>query len=346
MVFLISNTSFADDNDTTYTYRWGRGLNIPAFNLNLGGYSGISFEHTESDPEAVILDDISFFVSWSPHARIRFFSEFEMENFISSNDGVANFWESFNLERLYVDFLVSDSFSIRLGQFMTPVGIWNKNPIMPLVWTSSRPLVTKSYFFPSRTNGLMLTQQWIINNHNLDISIYLDDSNHLDPRQVNHHQSTYSEVAFKQAIGTSIRYKVNHELDIGLSSLVFKKRMELQQTMNYLIGLDLFWKKNGYELQTEWAYRYAPERLGNEVSGYIQGVIPLGNEIFAVERYELLSGQHQDFYTNFNGVTHIGVSALVWRPFFFLVLKAEYRFGHNNKQLVPSGFFSSISVLF
>ena len=96
----------------------------------------------------------------------------------------------------------------------------------------------------------------------------------------------------------------------------------------------------------EWAYRRASDEQGNEVSGYVQGVAPLGHKFFAVGRYELLSGRHQQFSVDFKGTAHVGISALVWRPFSPLTLKAEYRFGHNNQQLAPSGLFSSISVLF
>jgi hypothetical protein len=291
------------------------------------------------------LDDISFFISWSPTARIHIFSELEMENLISSQ-GIASFSESFSLERLYVDFLITDSFTLRLGQFLTPVGRWNTLHASPLVWTTSRPLATKSHFFPSRTNGINLMQQWVIQGGDLDVSFYIDDSEHLDPRQLNRHQSVDSEAAFRQAIGTSIRYKINHELSVSFSYLAFKKRLEAENTINHLFGADLLWQKNGYEVQMEWAYRHANQQQGDEISGYIQGVVPLGYKLFAVGRYELLTGQHQNFTVDFEGTAHIVIPALVWRPFFPLVLKAEYRFGNNNQQLAPSGFFSSISVLF
>ena len=314
-------------------------------NLTLGGYSGISFEHHESDSNVVSLDDLSLFISWSPTDHIHVFSELEMENLISSQ-GIASFSESFSLERLYVDFLITDSFTLRLGQFLTPVGRWNTLHASPLVWTTSRPLATKSHFFPSRTNGMMLTQQWIIEGRDLDVSFYIDDSEHLDPRQLNRHQTADSEAAFKQAIGMSIRYNINHELNLGFSYLAFKKRLEAKNTLNHLFGVDFIWQKEGYEIQMEWAYRHASQQQGDEISGYIQAVVPLGYNFFAVGRYELLTGQHQNFEVNFEGTAHIAVPALVWRPFFPLVLKAEYRFGNNNQQLAPSGFFSSISVLF
>jgi hypothetical protein len=343
--FLMNPALLASDHKSIMHYQWGRGLTIPSMDLTLGGYSGISFEDYESDSNNASLDDISFFISWSPTARIRFFSELEMENLISSQ-GISSFSESFSLERLYVDFLVTDSFTLRLGQFLTPVGRWNTLHASPLVWTTSRPLVTESHFFPSRTNGAMLKQQWFINGNDLDVSIYIDDSKHLDPRQLNHHYNTNSEAAFKYAIGTSIRYKVTHELNFGFSYLSFETRLEEKSSLNHLMGIDLLWQKKGYEIQVEWAYHYKNRQQGDTISGYIQGVIPLTDEFFIVGRYELFTGQYLNFLEKFEGTSHLAIPALVWRPFFPLVLKAEYRFGDNNQQLAPSGFFSSISVLF
>ncbi len=313
--------------------------------LTLGGYSGISFEDYESGSNNVSLDDISLFISWSPTARIRFFSELEMENLISSQ-GISSFSESFSLERLYVDFLVTHSFTLRLGQFLTPVGRWNTRHASPLVWTTSRPLVTKSNFFPSRTNGIMLKQQWFIKGNDLDVSIYIDGSKYLDPRQLNHHYNTDSEAEFKYAIGTSIRYKATHELNLGFSYLSFEKRLAARNSLNHVIGVDLLWQKKGYEIQIEWAYHYENKQQVDNISGYIQGVIPLTDKFFIVGRYESFTGQYQGFLDKFKGTSHFAIPALVWRPFFPLVLKAEYRFGDNNQQLAPSGFFSSISVLF
>ncbi|MDQ7091289.1 MAG: hypothetical protein Q9M50_11770 [Methylococcales bacterium] len=340
---LVSKPSLAIDS-SLLSYQWERGLTFMSANLTLGGYSGVSFKLNESGTGTVTLDDISLFISWSPYARIRFFSEIEMENLVS-NRAIASFSESLSIERLYVDFLISDRLTLRLGQFLTPVGRWNTIHVWPLTWTTVRPIVTKYHFFPSQSNGIMLMQQWIINQQNLKVSFYLDDSEHLNPRQINHHKMD-PDAVFKQAAGVSINYEINHELALGFSYLAFKKQVETQQAINHLVGLDLLWQKKGYEIQTEWAYRQADDQQGEEIAGYIQGVVPLGHKFFAVGRYELLSGRHQRFSINFNGTAHVGVSALVWRPFSPLSLKVEYHFGHNNQQLAPSGFFSSISVLF
>lgn len=347
---LFSAFCHADpiDHSITPTYRWGRGLNIPSAHLNLGGYINVTFERFESNQDVVALDDLSLFISWSPFDQIRFFTELEMETLIST-DGITDFSNSFSLERLYVDFLITDSFAIRFGQFLTPVGIWNTTHAAPLVWTTSRPIVTESQTFPSRTNGLMFTKQFVVNGHDLDISLYFDDSDDLDPRQIDGiHDSEHidPEVAFEHAIGGHINYQPMESFKTGFSYLAFKKRSDIHSSTNHLLGVDLLWEKDGYQIQMEFAYRTASDQQGTETSGYLQGIAPLGHKLFAIGRYEFVDGQHQLDSTITDGTTHVGVAALAWRPYIPLVIKAEYRFGDNNELLAPSGFFSSISMLF
>ncbi len=347
---IATSICFADETNTsiTPTYHWGRGLTIPSADLTLGGYINVSYEHFESKSDTASLDDLSLFISWSPHAQIRFFAELEMESLISTH-GVADFSDSFSLERLYVDFLFTDTFSARFGQFLTPVGIWNLTHASPLVWTTSRPIVTESQLFPSRTNGLMLTKQFIVNDHDLEFSLYVDNSDALDPRKLdgsNDEDRIEPEVAFKHAIGTHLIYEPIDSLRTGFSYLAFKKRADKGLSTNHLLGVDLFWGKEGYEVQMEFAYRTADDEQGSETSGYLQGVAPLGNKFFAIARYEFVDGKHQYEETIVDRTTHVGVPALAWRPYIPLVIKAEYRFGTNNEKLAPSGFFTSISMLF
>ena len=343
---IIFSYSFANEINHSIkpAYHWGRGLKVPSADLNLGGYINIAYEQHESKQDIIELDDLSLFISWSPHSQVRFFAELEMESLIST-DGIANFSESFSLERLYVDYLATDSFSIRFGEFLTPVGIWNTIHAAPLVWTTSRPIVTKGEFFPSQTNGLMLTKQFDINDHDLGISLYFDDSHDLDPRKIDSDHIT-TETTFEYAIGSHINYKPIDSLKTGLSYLAFKKHADKSLSANHLLGFDLFWEREGYEMQMEFAYRTAPDKQGSETSGYLQGIAPLGYKLFAIGRYEFVDGTHQLDSTTFDGTAHIIVPALAWRPYIPLVLKAEYQFGNNNNDIAPSGFFTSISMLF
>lgn len=315
---------------------------MPDSHLNLGGYFHSSFKqlHTTQKPKnSAALDDISLFVSWSPHDRVRFFSEIELEDWLSTDTGI-HLQSAFRVERLYVDLFASDSLSLRLGKFLTPFGYWNVTHAAPLVWTTTRPLATDEQLFPSHVSGVMINKSFSFDEQNLDIAIYADDSLMLDPHQ--------DKLNFDHAFGGRIHYEVFEQLHLGMSYLAFNKKVIPNRAINHFAGLDLLWKKNDYELQMEWNYRYAHDFQGSESNFYLQAVapLPLGTQIFAVGRYEYLKGQHEIDATIIPSNTHIGVAGLTWRPFTPLAVKAEYRLGSGNQLIAPSGFFTSISMLF
>lgn len=334
--FCTSLFSFSYSASITPSYEWGRGLSVPEANLNLGGYLNSSFEHIGSQNIAA-LDDFSAFISWSPTARLHFFSELEIEDWLAT-DGGRNFNSAFKVERLYLDFLANEKTFLRTGKFLTPVGLWNVIHAAPLVWTTTRPLVTDEQFFPSHASGLMLNRKIDINEHNLDVSIYADDSSSLDPRK--------NEINFDNAFGGRINFEISKHAQLGASYLDFKRRSRFQLDRNHLIGVDMLWKNKGYELQIEINYRHANDLQGKEKGGYIQWVIPLTKQLYAVTRYEYLEGTKHFDGRYFHHSTNLGIVGLTWRPFVPLAIKAEYRLGSGNQIIAPDGVFTSLSLFF
>ncbi len=337
---MLAPNCFADDtagNYLTPNYHWGRGLRLPQFNLTIGGYANITYKHYERQKDTFTFDDLSLFITWTPLARLRFFTEFELEDTFS-NQGIAKSDQTFSLERLYVDFLASESLTLRLGKFLTPVGLWNVIHAAPLVWTTSRPLVTEGNIFDSHATGLMVRKNFLLNEQDLEISLYLDDSNDLDPLP--------NAEEFKNAFGAHVNYQLSNYLQLGASYVGFKKRADQSLSRNHLFGLDLFWMRNRYEIQMEFVYRHANDLQGNETGFYIQGVAPLKHNFFAVGRYEFLDGTHRTNDVMSDSTINLGVAGLAWRPYVPLVVKAEYRFGSDDYQIAPNGFFSSIAFFF
>ncbi len=321
------------------TYLWGRGLNIPAANLTIGGYADASYKKFDHKPDTAAIDDLSLFITWNPASRLHFFSELEFEDAINSSQGIQFSEKTFLVERLYADFLINETFKLRFGKFLTPVGIWNTIHVAPLVWTTSRPLVTEGFVFPAHANGLMVNGKFIINDHNLDVSVYVDDSRDLDPHK--------NKVVFKNALGLRINYEILDHLQFGFSYLAYKNQTIFDYSdRNHLLGADLLWKKKGFEIQSEFIYRQAGKQLGNETGLYVQTVAPLGYHFSAIGRYEFLSGTHLTNNILETGTINLGVAGIAWRPYTPLVIKSEYRFGGNNSLVAPSGFFMSISTFF
>jgi len=315
------------------SYQWGRGFSWPAANLNLGGYFNASYQQPESLKNKTTLDELSLFITWSPHQRVRFFSEVEVDDWLST-EGIDTLNNAIRAERLYVDLLATESTTLRVGKFLTPVGRWNITHAAPLIWTTTRPLVTERRLFTSHASGLMLTQKFDISDHNLDVSVYVDDSTDLDVLD--------NQLGFENAVGGRMTFDISEQLQIGASFIDYKNKTVTHKTRNDLFGLDLLWKKDGYEIEMESIYRTADDNQGHERGLYIQGVVPLFEHFFAIGRYEYVSGTHRYIPTH----TDIGVTGLAWRPFTPLVIKAEYLFGNQNQYVAPSGFFTSISMFF
>ncbi|WP_131655554.1 hypothetical protein [Methylocucumis oryzae] len=315
------------------SYQWGRGLTWPWANLNIGGYFNASHQQPEMLQEKTTLDELSAFITWSPHQRLRFFAEVEVNEWLSTV-GIDTLDNAIRAERLYADLLLTETTTLRLGKFLTPVGRWNVTHAAPLIWTTTRPLVTERRLFTSHASGVMLTQRFVVAERNLNISFYADDSADLDVLD--------NELGFENGLGGRIEFEISDHLQLGASFIDFKNKTVTRKTRNDLYGIDFLWKKDGYELELEAIYRSADDNQGEEQGLYLQSVIPLPYDFYLINRYEHINGTHRFLPTD----TDIGVSGLAWRPFTPLVFKAEYLYGQGNEFVAPSGFFASIAMFF
>jgi hypothetical protein len=332
-LYLAISVCHADS--VTPNYQWGRGINLLSGRLNIGGYANAAFELPNRQKNSLTLHDLSLFISASPSDSVRIFSEIELEDGLSTSR-THNFNTILRVERLYIDYLASEEVTVRLGKWLTPFGRWNVVHAAPLVWTTSRPFITDEQLFPSHSSGMMLSKKFDIAEHNLDLSFYIDASQHLDLRK--------DPINFENAFGSRFNMELSEQLQIGFSYLGFKQA-NMNDARNHLVGADLFWKKNDYELQMELSYRHTL-LMGDEKGFYIQGVAPLAEKFFAVSRYEYFDGVHRGVFNNLQSTSHSAITGLVWRPAVPLAIKAEYRFGNQNQAFTPSGFFTSIALFF
>ena len=107
--------------------------------FDIGGYGEIHANFNQgSDKDQIdihrfVLDFNYDFEDW-----IRFRSELEVEHaFISDDDG------EISLEQFYVDFMFHDKLNLRIGRFLTPLGIINQRHEPPLFYGVERPNVDK-----------------------------------------------------------------------------------------------------------------------------------------------------------------------------------------------------------
>ena len=105
--------------------------------LSIGGYGEMHANFSEArDQDQFDLHRLVLYLGYDFNDWIKFHSEIELEHgFVSSDSGgevVA--------EQLYVDFLLSDRFNVRVGRVLTPLGIINAKHEPPSFLGVERPL--------------------------------------------------------------------------------------------------------------------------------------------------------------------------------------------------------------
>lgn len=325
----LSATAMADADSA---YRLGGGYPVSETGLRLGGYANAQAAMPRTDPWSFELTDLSLFLTWDNGSRLHFFSELEAGDVLSAGEhqslGTKN--AHFEFERFYLDTLVNNNLTVRLGKFLTPVGQWNVIHAAPLVWTSSRPVVTED-LFSTHVSGLMLHGSVSVAERQLEYSVYGDVSDSFDPHR--------SQDPFENALGAHLRYFLHDTLQIGASFAHFALNERLP-VRYYLSGLDVAWSYQRFELSSEIAYRASDHgNIKNSWQGFAQSVIPVSRHWFAVGRYEFFEQQ-------LDKTGQVGLLGLAYRPLPPVVWKLEYRLGTHNEMLAPDGLSTSIAILF
>ena len=315
-------------------YQLGRGYKVGDTGIHLGGYAIAQTRGVGSSPWSFNVDDLSLFLTWDNGSRLRFFSETEVENLLSAGEhrDLTTGMAKFQLERLYLDYLVNESLTVRLGKILTPVGQWNLIHADPLVWTTTRPVATDNLFSEHAT-GIMLHGMIPLAGRSLDYSVYGDYSSALDP-------SHTESIHFDNAIGARLRYALTNKLLIGASFVDFALQ-DSRNTRNQLMGFDFAWSYQHFAVNSEIVYRNNDSSVSrnNLWQGYVQGVAPLTNHFYGVSRYEFFDQAKDQF-------GQVGVFGFAYRPKPPLIWKLEYRLGEHNRHLAPDGLYASFSLLF
>jgi hypothetical protein len=306
-------------------------LDAPSFleNFNLGGYSSAEVNvHPGGKAEGAI-NEIGIILSWENGGRFRFLSELDLDRPISFNrNDTAVAKDSYlNLERLYVDYNLSEKLNLRAGRFLTPAGRWNLVHAEPLVWTSTRPLAT-SRLFPLSTNGLMVYGAVPMANNAFEYSFFAEG---VKDQIVNN-----NDIPFEDTVGA--RFTFSGKVNWGLSLLEFNENTPSKQSFR-LAGLDFLFQHEGWEFSGEAFQRYYSNYSDGGSGAYLQGVAPLGNQWFAVGRVE-------SFKRPTEGSSARWLVGAAWRITPSRVLKVEYVGGDGEQPGSPKGLMASFAILF
>ncbi|HEY0975154.1 MAG TPA: hypothetical protein VGE57_11730 [Solimonas sp.] len=317
-------------------YQLGQGLSL-GHGFTLGGYGAFSVADTDGPEDRRAGLDALSAILWWDDARWRFFGELELADaFVARTGDIGSDDARLVLERFYFDYFQRDEIKLRLGKFLTPVGRWNLIHAAPLVWTTSRPLITESTF-PTNATGAMVHGLLPIGDQGIEYSIYASPGEELFPEP---HKPT-----FREAYGLHLSGSPLPHLETGFSFVDFELD-EGVRARRKLYGVDLQWAVDRFELSAEYVHRTSRLHLESrdEQGGYVQAVVPLSTTLYAVARYEQFRGVQAPERLR------LYLGGLNYRPRPGLVFKAEYVESDvdavSGEPRTEDGFRASIAVLF
>jgi len=329
----MCHPAIAEDTSANDEYQPGYGWKVPGTGFRLGGYASLEGENDRHEPSQLDLSNLSLFIWWEGDGKLKLFSELDLEDALTYEQGrgFTTKHAYAALERAYADYLYSDRLNFRAGKFLTPIGRWNVIHAQPLVWTSSRPLITERTF-PTNATGVMAYGTLPVGGHDIDYSIYsaVGEDWRPDPKLD----------PFEEAYGAHINVPVSANTEIGVSYANFEQKASVGERKN-LVGFDYLWSQHRYEVSAEVAYRFSDEGSQSDEKGlFVQGVMPISERWYALGRYEWYDPAGPAPAMN------VELLGLAMRISPALIFKAEYSHASNNRIQAQEGFFTSFSILF
>lgn len=173
-------------------------------------------------------------------------------------------WGGIEIERVYLDWSPHRLLTVRLGQFLTPYGVWNVDHGSPTVISYSRPYVIGNAYFPERQTGIELFGRWEASSYGV-LGYHLTLSNGEGPA------TEYLDLDKNKAVGGRVYYEYKRMGDlkigasiyygqdtdnkkttvIGPSGPAFKETITNQANV-LAMAADLTWKYEGFHIQIEW----------------------------------------------------------------------------------------------
>lgn len=308
-------------------YAPGRGVQVADRRLVIGGYSSVVATANEGQTPRLLWDELSFLVNARVAPTFQLFTELEFEEIAGiDGNGAATTKGEFQVERLYGEWGPSDTVNFRVGKFLTPVGRWNEIHAPPLVWTTSRPLVTMLPF-DQHTTGAMLFGGLPSGSGVVRYSVYGQGTDSFEP--------VAQRVAAERSVGTRVEYEGWDAASVGAGYLSLRHGGE----WHHLLGLDLSIQREAFEVMAEGLVDLR-EGHENEWGAYLQTAVPTIGPLFAVGRYEYFraaTGEQE---------VHLFDIGVAYRLRSYCLLKAEYLIAARRSALAEPGFKASLAVLF
>jgi len=301
-------------------YKLGRGYEIYSnkeFYLYGGAHADINY-YTQSGNNSLRLGQagIMLFGEYTP--KFRFLAEVGSDDIYVHNFNKANESTNLQLMRLYGEYLYSDAIEFKVGQFLTPIGIWNRAYIPALRWSGFTPYVAKG-FFPKIIAGASLNGS-LNEKRSISYSLFY----HVDGEQ----DTNKNNVKAKEFFGGELRYNFSPLAKIAVPFGRF--RSNSSQEICRFTGINTLIPFEKNEFSSEFLYKDGEwtnsEGISNnwqDIAWYIQYVQHIYKSSYLSVRY----GEQRRFRSS-NDVTWNDANEVlgyVYRPKTALSIKLEYR---------------------
>lgn len=173
-------------------------------------------------------------------------------------------WGGIDIQRVYLDWQALSFLTVRIGEFLTPYGVWNVDHGTPTIIPAAKPYVIGVGFFPSRQTGIELFGRTDAGSDgSLGYHLTLSNGTGSVPeyRDLDHNKAIGGRIFYENRalgelrIGGSAYYGTNSE---GTTSLEFSNgvlssaRSLTSQSDALAFGVDAVWKLHGFHAQAEW----------------------------------------------------------------------------------------------
>jgi hypothetical protein len=320
-------------------YELGHGYTVGAFNF--AGYSELAIGLPDEGSQKIALEDLSLFITGHVNRLFNPFVEAELTHFDFSHSGPNDADRgdgTFVLERLYDDVELNDSFTLRLGKMLAPVGAWNEIHAAPLVLATNRPAVTNRNFSEYLTGASLNYAD--PDGEGPGVQVYWQPD-----REFSERPSTITFDQYKMVAGLHVTEPLSLRDQIGFS---FQRSRDSENVNHSLFGLDFKYTIERLTLQGEATYSLlsggtsVPPRHQDqdELGAYFAGSYALGEKWSVYGWYEEFAGR------DYASASRDLLTGIAFHPYPAMVIKVEYLQNIGGPSVNPTGLFMSWSVLF
>lgn len=321
LFFLITTILSAKE------YQLGEGYNIPSTPVYVGGYATVDYLQRQDNYNRFRIDELAL-MSYAKVDTIGYMADIQMKESYVKEWGKRDTQKSssdINVERLYLDYTLTDVINLRIGKYNTPAGYWNMEPIAIFQATASQPYLP-FVLYPNYTTAMLFSYANRLYS-DTEYTLSVQENRDLDDEYNNFSVESHYLFGVEQTFDDRLHVKLNIGYFRTVDDLEF-----------YYQLLALKYEGERFDITSEFGRRETTYSTPVPYSFYLEGLYHLDekNDIVSrFESYKIDEGASRE--------ENIGIVGYRYKPLAPLIFKIEYRL-HTYKN--ESQIRSSLSVMF